>query len=48
MVECDLAVVGSALQRHGFRHVATDPAGVPCDLNRAMYLHASRTGALIG
>lgn len=48
VVQGDLAVVPSALQQHGFRYVATDPAGVPCELDRAMYLHASRTGALIG
>ena len=43
----DLSLIPRALESHGFRYITTDQPGVPCEINQAMFLAASRTGALI-
>jgi len=42
----DLSSIPRALEDHGFRYLCTDPGGAPCEVNKAMYVHASRNGSL--
>jgi hypothetical protein len=44
----DLDMIPTALEQYGFRYIATDQLGKPCQFNSAMFLYASCTGALDG
>lgn len=43
----DLSVIPNALREYGFEYCSTEISGKQCDVNHAMYLYASRTGALL-
>jgi hypothetical protein len=42
----DLSLIPAALERYGFRYIATAQSGEPAEINKAMFLYASCTGAL--
>jgi hypothetical protein len=42
----DLSLIPRALERYNFRYEATDQFGHSCAIDQAMFLYASRTGAL--
>ena len=43
----DLSSIPAALDEYGFKWRATGQMGEPREVNKAMFLYASRTGALI-
>lgn len=44
----DLSLIPAALNSFGFRHIAVDQAGNIRNIQEAMFVYASRTGALVG